>query len=221
MTDIDYLQIVEHYEDCLAKHGDTHQGVDWPNAQDALKRYEVMLGVVRSHPKQAVRILDFGCGAGHLLDYIRTQNISGIDYVGLDLSPQFISLCRQKYPDIPFYCKDILADEVSDLPQFDYVILNGVLTEKRGLPFDAMWTYTRTLLKKVFEFAQIGIVFNVMSKHVDWERDDLFHMPLDLLAGFLTKHLSRHYLIRNDYGLYEFATYVYKEPSWPKWSSLG
>ena len=32
-----YKEIIEHYENCLAKHGDTHLGVDWPNADDVEK----------------------------------------------------------------------------------------------------------------------------------------------------------------------------------------
>ena len=50
-----------------------------------------------------------------------------------------------------------------------------------------------------------------MSKQVDWERDDLFHLPLDLLADYLTRNLSRHFVIRNDYGLYEYTVYVYHD----------
>jgi hypothetical protein len=49
-----------------------------------------------------------------------------------------------------------------------------------------------------------------MSKHVDWEREDLFHLPFDRLTSFLTNRLSRHFVIRHDYGLYEYTTYVYK-----------
>jgi hypothetical protein len=48
-----------------------------------------------------------------------------------------------------------------------------------------------------------------MSKHVDWEREDLFHLPFDTLAAFLKQELSGNFVIRNDYGLYEYTTYVY------------
>jgi hypothetical protein len=73
-----------------------------------------------------------------------------------------------------------------------------------------MFVYFRRLAARVFQHAQIGMAFNVMSKHVDWERDDLFHLPFDLLAGFLQKELTRNYVFRNDYGLYEYTTYVYR-----------
>jgi hypothetical protein len=49
-----------------------------------------------------------------------------------------------------------------------------------------------------------------MSKNVEWERDDLFHLSHDLLTDFITKELSRDYIIRADYQLYEYTTYIYK-----------
>ncbi|RBB95712.1 SAM-dependent methyltransferase, partial [Pseudomonas sp. MWU12-2115] len=50
-----------------------------------------------------------------------------------------------------------------------------------------------------------------MSKEVDWERDDLFHVPVTQLTHFLSRELSRHYVVRHDYGLYEYTTFVYRE----------
>jgi hypothetical protein len=88
--------------------------------------------------------------------------------------------------------------------------MNGVFTEKRSLAFGDMWSYCQTLLMRVFPRARRGLAFNVMSKHVDWERDDLFHLPLDTLAAFLRRHISRHYMLRSDYGLYEYTAYVYR-----------
>jgi hypothetical protein len=89
--------------------------------------------------------------------------------------------------------------------------MNGVFTEKRSLSFEEMWRYVQSMLTRAFELTSVGMAFNVMSKHVDWERDDLFHLPLDLLAEFLTRSVSRHYVIRNDYGLYEYTVYVYHD----------
>lgn len=209
----DYFEIVRHYEGCLARHGDSHRGVDWPNPDDALTRYRIMLDVIRpSRGGEVASVLDFGCGAAHLLEYINAHRISHVKYVGLDLSSEFVKLCQSKFPSHEFIQGDAL-DPAFKLNTYDYVVMNGVFTEKRGLSFDAMNQFFMSLLTKVFESARIGIAFNVMSKAVDWERDDLFHMPTDLLVDFLCKKLSRHFVIRNDYGLYEYTVYVYKEPS--------
>ena len=135
-----------------------------------------------------------------------------IAYAGLDLSAQFVALANSKFPARRFYQADILAADEASIPSFDYIILNGVLTEKLAMSFDEMWNYTQRLLRAVFAKARCGMAFNVMSKQVDWERADLFHLPLDLLTELLTREISRHFVVRNDYGLYEYTTYVYRLP---------
>lgn len=156
-----------------------------------------------------VSLLDFGCGASHLNEYITKERLAHIRYSGLDLSEKFVRLSQSKFPGNQYFCLDMLNDE-SSLPNFDYIILNGVFTEKREMSYDEMLSYFKTLVARVFEHATIGIAFNVMSKHVDWEREDLFHLPFDTLAEFLAKNLSRNFIFRNDYGLYEYTTYVYR-----------
>ncbi|UPT67103.1 MAG: class I SAM-dependent methyltransferase [Sphingobacteriales bacterium JAD_PAG50586_3] len=213
MSDKKYLDnIVKHYEDCLDKHGDSHLGVDWPNIADVDKRYRIMLDIIRVAEDKSpnISLLDFGCGAAHLYPYMQQHNITNVNYAGLDVSEKFVALSQSKFPLLPFYCVDVLTPAINTLPQFDYIVMNGVFTEKRELSFDEMWEYFTDLLSVVFTKANKGIAFNVMSKAVDWERDDLFHVPTDKLVDFLTKKLSRNFIIRNDYGLYEFTTYLYK-----------
>lgn len=204
-----YDKIVEHYEDCLKKYGDTFRGVDYPREHQVDVHYKVMLDLIRTDRTEKVTLLDFGCGASHMYDYIRRLGYDHIDYSGLDISPKFIELSRSKYPSVPYYCLDIL-DSQEELPEFDYIVMLGVLTEKRELSYEDMWDYAQRMLIRVFAKARVGIAFNVISKQVDWERDDLFHLPLDCLAWFLKKNLTRHFVIRNDYGLYQYTTYVYR-----------
>lgn len=171
-----------------------------------------MLDVARFDPVSSAfaspTLLDFGCGAGHLLAYMQEHGFDDWAYAGLDLSAQFVALCQQKFPGTRFYCGDVLQEEMAIQP-VDYVVMNGVFTEKRSLTFEQMLAYLQALLGKVFPLATRGIAFNVMSKQVDWERDDLFHLPIDTLAKYLTSHLSRHFIVRNDYGLYEYTVYLY------------
>jgi SAM-dependent methyltransferase len=210
-----YLKLVAHYEDCLARHGDNHRGVDWPRAEDADLRYRIMLELIPLDSPRPVRLLDFGCGAGHLLEYSRRNPLSGLEYHGLDLSDRFVSLCREKFPGIPFLVGDIF-DDGFELPAFDYVIMNGVFTERRGLSREVMWDYVRAVLRRIWPRTRRGLAFNVMSRHVDWERDDLFHLPCDVLLDFLKAEVSRHCVIRHDYGLFEYTAYVYREANrWP------
>lgn len=211
MVEKKYLRIVSHYEACLEQHGDSHLGVDWPKAGDVQKRHRVMLEVIKPDSRsEKVSLLDFGCGAAHLNDYILAHDLKSIQYAGLDLSEKFVRLSQSKFPENQFFCLDLL-DDTASLPEFDYIVLNGVFTEKRELSFDEMLAYFKQLITRVFDHARVGIAFNVMTKHVDWERDDLFHLPFDTLAEFLKKELTRNFVFRNDYGLFEYTTYVYRE----------
>jgi SAM-dependent methyltransferase len=207
-----YLSIAAHYEKCLERHGDTHRGVDWPRAEDVDVRHRAMLDVIRparTSVGHRVRLLDFGCGASHLYEYIKRERFEEIEYAGLDISERFISLSRRKFPENEYWCMDILTAPEAALPRFDYAVMNGVFTEKVDLTFTEMLQFVKQIVSRVFRLVDIGIAFNVMSKHVDWERDDLFHLPFDTLAAFLTSELTRNFVIRCDYGLYEYTTYVY------------
>ena len=61
----------------------------------------------------------------------------------------------------------------------------------------------------------IGIAVAFMSRHVDWERPELFHWGFDELSAFLCERVSRHYAFRSDYGLYEYTTFVWRTPRRP------
>ena len=119
-----YKGIVAHYESCLEQHGDSHLGVDWPNLQDAHTRYRVMLDLIRpASIETARRILDFGCGTAHLLEYIRARQIRNIVTQALICHQSLWSRPRQVSP--VFLSR---SSETADLiPSFDYIVMNGVL----------------------------------------------------------------------------------------------
>lgn len=208
MTD-KYFEIINHYENCFNEHGDTHKGVDWPNLEDAKKRYKVMSDIFIN--KNNISILDFGCGVAHFYDFLINNINIDFNYTGLDISPVFIEACRKKYPSVDFLCFDILKNPEYIEKPFDYCILNGVFTEKRNLDYDEMFEYMKSVLLYLFKNVKVGLAFNLMSKNVDWERDDLFHVPFDSISQFIYRNLSRHFVIRSDYGLYEYTIYIYKK----------
>lgn len=210
----DYWKMIRYCEACLKQHGDNYLGVGWTKCQqDADARYRVMLDVIRDCPNVPVRLLDFGCGASHLYEFIqRTRNLPNIHYSGLDLSPELIALSRRKFPGITYYDFDILSGEAK-LLEFDYIIANGVFTLKLDNSFDQMWSFLQAVVRCLYAKARQGMAFNVMSKQVQWERADLFHASFDRVASFLTQEISRHFVFRHDYGLYEFTTYVYRKPN--------
>jgi SAM-dependent methyltransferase len=205
-----YLEIAQHYDNCFKKYGDSHLGVDWPNYSDTQKRYKIMFDLMKNeNDLNSDSLLDFGCGLGHFYEWLILDKKNMPKYTGLDINLSFYEFCKKKFPHITFINKDILID--SNIPNFDYIICNGVFTEKRNLTQNEMFDFMSKCLSLLWSKTNKGIAFNVMSKFVDWERQDLFHVSLDELCWFLKRNLSKEFVIRNDYGLYEYTIYVYKK----------
>lgn len=206
-----YMTIVEHYEHCLARHGVTPKGMDWPNARDLATRFDVMLDVIPAERRARCSVLDIGCGAGLLVDRLKEKGLfDGRLYRGIDLSDKMVQAARRRHPDACSAVRDILQKPLRPR-SVDYVVMNGVLTEKVSLAQGAMEAYACRMVKAAFDASRRGIAFNVMSSHVDWRRRDLFHWPLDRAVKFLVGQCSRHIVIRMDYGLYEYTVYVYRK----------
>ena len=212
-SDGDYLSIVRTCEAYLERYGDEFRGVGWTKSQEETdRRYRVMLELATVVPGNGrATLLDFGCGASHLYEYMQRHGIRHLDYSGLDISDAFLALSRRKFPEITYHQLDVLKDAHS-LPTFDYVVLNGIFNSRCALSFDGMVDYFERVLERAYQHTRIGLAFNVMSTYVDWERDDLFHLPFDRVGAFLTRAISRHFVVRHDYGLYEYTVYVYREP---------
>ena len=73
-------------------------------------------------PKAGERILDLGCGTGHLTAQIAA---TGVDVIGIDRSPEMISQAHAQFPKLHFEVAD--ARHLLFERQFDAVFSNAVL----------------------------------------------------------------------------------------------
>jgi SAM-dependent methyltransferase len=213
----DWLLLQAHYEHCLDSAGPTPQGVDWPDGRDLEARFAVQLSALEVVPAQGEPplLLDLGCGPGLLLDYLAATGRGGaLRYHGIDLSPAMVAAARARWPGHTFEARDILADPLPE-QSVDIVVMNGVLTERQGIPRQRMVEMAEALVAAAFRAARHGIAFNAMSRHVDWKRKDLFHWGFDEVAGFLKRAVTHHIAFRADYGLYEFTCFAWRTPRRP------
>jgi len=69
------------------------------------------------------RVLDIGCGTGDVLDHL-----PAVDYVGYDLSPEYIESARRKYGDLgTFRVGRVGSDDQIENDVFDRALAKGVL----------------------------------------------------------------------------------------------
>lgn len=207
-----YLSLVRLVENLFAAHGDNHRGLGYPKPEGFDTRYRIYLDVTRFGPDAGIpcTILDVGCGTARLLDEIKAAGFSHVSYSGIDLSQSLIKAAKTKHPEITFTQGDPfdLSRVWAEKP--DYVIFGGLFTCKLEMTNEQMMDYMIRLLRLAFSHCRRGLAFNVMSHHVDWQRNDLFHVPFDCMADILQAGFSRNYIFRADYGLYEYTVYLYK-----------
>src|ERR1700733_15356167 len=95
-----------------ALYDDRHSFV-WKKAEDLIDLLE---------PQPGERILDLGCGTGHLTAQIAAR---GVEILGLDASASMIAQARQNYPRLKFVLADARA--LTFEQPFDAVFSNAAL----------------------------------------------------------------------------------------------
>ena len=73
-------------------------------------------------PREDERVLDLGCGTGHLTDAVAD---SGASVVGVDKAPSMLAEARDAYPEFPFLLAD--ARQLPFEESFDAVFSNAAL----------------------------------------------------------------------------------------------
>lgn len=197
----------EHYTSAFLQHGETPQGVDWgPHPEDHTLRLDRMLAVADVGTGSSV--LDVGCGFGSLLD--RANDLGRkFNYTGIDLSRPMIDAAQTRHPESHWLVGDILGLSTPD--RFDYVVCNGILTQKLDAGNREMDAFCHALVTKMFGLCRVGIAFNVMTTHVNFAAPNLYYRnPVELLAWAMTT-LSPKVKIDHAYPLFEYTLYVYRE----------
>lgn len=83
-------------------------------------------------------LLDVGCGTGIELDGILAEGLK-VDYTGLDITPEFVAFCRERFPEQAFMLGNVLS--LSAARVYDVVSARAVLEhlEDGGRALRRLW----------------------------------------------------------------------------------
>ena len=205
--DLDALR--RHYTTLLERHGDGPQALQWSNRATQERRMAILaeIGDLRR-----AKILDFGCGTGHLLGYLRENHGFEGEYVGYDLAPELLKAAEAKFPGVRFEARDILTDPSTE--KFDYVLISGVFNNLLG----DNWQRMTAILQELFPLARKGLAFNALSNYVDFQESGLYYANPEAVFRFCKEQLSALVTLRHDYQVkpdvipFEFTVYVHATP---------
>lgn len=202
----DFRRLAQHYAGLLGRHGDSPHSAQWSDRASQERRLEVLAQVA---DLRTAKVLDFGCGTGHLLAYLRSAVGFAGEYVGYDLSEELIGAAAAKFPEARFEARDVLTEGVPE--DFDYVLISGVFNNRVG----DNWGLLTTLLRQLFPRARRALAFNALSTYVDFLDPELFYLNPEDALRFCKENLSPCVTLRHDYQIrpgvapYEFTLYAY------------
>jgi len=195
----------KHYKKTFIEHGPTAQGVDWKNKDEANIRYKIILNIIRNNNTS---LLDVGCGYGGLLKYSKKEKIN-INYTGIDLVKEMINEAKKQNPKNKFINANIL--EYNPKNKFDYVIANGLLTQKLSSSNKEMEKFMFDLINKMWDISKEGIAFNILTTQVDFKnKGNFYYDPAKMIK--YTSNFSRFFKIHHDYPMFEYTFFLYKKP---------
>ena len=199
----------EHYEKTFQQYGATSKGVDWGESEESqYLRYEKMLAVIERGQTEVPTILDVGCGYGGLLDYVYKNEIV-LQYTGIDIAENMILWAREAFPKATLIAGDIFETEI--IQRFDYVVCNGILTQKLDVAGLIMDEFASRLIRRMFELCLNGIAFNVMTTKVNYFSNNLYYRnPAELLSWCMTE-ITPHVRLDHAYPLFEYTMYLFRK----------
>jgi SAM-dependent methyltransferase len=202
--------LAEHYSEKFSAHGPTSEGVDWgPDEAKAILRYEKMLNVADWVAGNKPLLLDVGCGYGGLQQFAINKNID-LDYTGIDVAGNMIEWATANLPSGNFIPGDILEYKFDR--QFDYVVCNGILTQKLEAASLEMDQFANQLIRRMFSLCTIGVAFNVMTTKVNYYSNNLYYRNPAELFSWCLNEITPHVKLDHSYPLYEYTIYLYRKP---------
>lgn len=168
------------YGELARAHGPDSRGVGWNRRESQHRRFEALLRLGDVHGK---RLLDVGCGFGELLAFLRERGISP-DYTGVDLCPDMIEGCRNRFGNgasgARFLETDVLEWATDE--RFDYVVASGIF----GLGSAHVAERVAPTLAKLVSLAEVGVAVNFLSARSTRRAPERFYAePAEILElGF-------------------------------------
>lgn len=196
----------EHYRKTILTNGPSPKGVDWRDESTSDIRHNCMRNLLTSINKDST-LLDVGCGYGAFLDYLKKQNIN-INYQGVDIVEEMLIQANIMHPNANFKLGNFLEEDFDSL--FDYVVCNGILTQKLDASLLDMEDFSKRIIKKMFDISKIGCCFNMMTTRCNFFAPNLFYRHPSEILTYCLSEITHNAKIDHSYGLYEFTVYLYK-----------
>lgn len=193
----------EYYSGRLSQFGPTAKGVDWNSVESQELRFrELLRGDFLS---SCTSLLDYGCGYGALLNYVRRDGWLG-KYLGYDVAPDMIAGASSMHGADGEFTIDLPSES------FDCTLASGLFNVRLEFADDLWQQHINAVLDEMWGCTGSVMVFNMLTSHSDADkrRANLYYAEPGRYLELCLHRYSRRVRLHHGYGLYEFTIQVEK-----------
>ncbi len=149
-------------------------------------------------------VLDLGCGVGDFWDHLQARRIS-CHYLGIDISPQMVNRCRERFPEANFEVQNILQWQPDR--KFDYVTAFAIHNTKVKKSQELLESITRRQFELCNLAAHISILtdrYSGFAPHIQaWHAEEVLTLALKI---------TPYVVLHHDYLPNDFSLTLYRQP---------
>ena len=196
---------MEKYQDYVIKDGEfigkfeeMYQKFDdpWHQKDNLLTFYSRIVTPVTLMQYRLKNVIEMGCGLGAFTNYLKTMT-HGCSIIGMDISETAIKKARTYYPEIKFYCGEILEFSKNPDEKIEAIIFSEIMWYILQDLDDIIENLTNKFKNKLI------IVNQVFYKGEQRYGNDYFTSLEELVKYLPWKCLKKLSIDRIDDGFYE------------------
>jgi hypothetical protein len=196
------------YKAMFDEHGYSVKSVGFVSEVYQDVRFEKLSNMFKNEDN--ITVHEIGFGLGHFYKYLKEKFPNkNIIYSGSEIMEDFYNQCKDLYPDINLYLRDIGTGNYED--KYDFIVLNGVFNPKCDISKKEWEKHILNLLAKSFSMAKKGVAFSILTEFCDYYDKELYYCNTAKFFNYINDNLSRFFHYDQGYPLFESTFHVYKE----------
>jgi SAM-dependent methyltransferase len=197
--------VEELYTDNLEKFGTTSKAVGWNTIECQHLRFEKLVQFICK--EQKITINDLGCGYGAFFQFLTEKGFLVDKFYGYDISVPMLKTAKEIIGNdsrVELINSPLLTNKA------DYSCVSGIFNVKCDADELSWLNFILQTLDNLDAYSEKGFSFNLLTKYVDFRRDDLYYANPGYFFDLCKTKYSKKVNLVHDYNLWEWTITVDK-----------
>jgi len=191
--------LIKLYNELFNTYGDTAEAIQMSKEGQLFRFQELSkIGLLDN-----CTVLDIGCGRGDLYPFL-IEHFKNVDYTGIDIVPELINQCLEKYQGTNFQCIDLFEQSIDQ--KIDYVFISMVFNNVEMGHGD----YFKKMISIAYDLCETGLAFNFTSNYKNFDSNNSISYDPSMMLDFCLNNITRHLSLNHNYEKCDVSMFLYK-----------